>query len=295
MDRKVVCKYYRVTDREGGGFDFPEQILDFWERYPRALDREYNTATEQSSGHLVRLEHLEPSDNYLAGNFCRIQTENIPPGVTDDGLEPVSLEDSKGLGHQNAFLYHKPTRVLLWQQNRLGVSFSDLAVYLNRDVELISLFGFEPIASEEAWEKFNSTNPKKLIAKFAGEKYRQPEDDEVVPAIVAARNIAEKYKGLEAEISISVGRKRSKFLDMHQVAQSVRRLLLRDDLAKLEVHTDGDLEEKIIDFLQEHMQNISELDLPSDDPGENYRRRRDFLRVSFDQRIGLLTARFGRK
>lgn len=292
MDRIVKCKYYRVSDREGGGLDFPEQLVDFWNRYPLALDREYRTATEQSQGSLIRLEYLDPGEQFIAGNFCRIQSENIPPEVTNEGLQPVELANGRGLGHQNAFLYHRQTRVLLWQQNRLGVSFADLAVYLNRDVDLVSLFAFEPIASEEAWDKFRETNPKKLVVKFAGQRYQQPPDDQVVPAVVGARDIAEHYNGLEAEISVSVGRSRTHFLDIHRISQTIRRMLLRDDLSKLQVHTDGDPEEKIIDFVEEHMQNIRELDLPSDNPLENYRRRRLFLQEAFNQRIEDLTARF---
>ena len=288
MDRDVRAKFYRVSDRDEGGLSFDEQIADFIHRYPRALEREYTTG----SNHLVRLETVEDDGDWISGNFRRIQTENIPPEVTDDGLEAVRLANGRGLGHQNAFLFHRPTRVILWQQNRLGVSFQDLLHYLNRDVDFVSFFIFEPVGSEEAWDHFANNNVKKAVIKFAGERPIDRDADEIVPTVVQARDIAERYAGLEVEVTISVGRSRQHFLNKHRLGDTIRRLGLRDDVQKLKVTTDGDLNEKVLDFIEEHMENVQTLDLPSDNPVENYAVRRQFLRHSFESRLTDLVRRY---
>ncbi|KCZ91314.1 hypothetical protein HJA_02210 [Hyphomonas jannaschiana VP2] len=208
-------------------------------------------------------------------------------------MQAVQLANGRGLGHQNAFLFHRPTRILLWQQNRLGVSFLDLAHYLNRDVDFVSFFLFEPVGVEEAWSHFANNSIKKAVVKFAGERPADPPEGEVVPAILQARDIAERYSGLEVEITISVGRSRQHFLNKHKLGDTIRRLTLRDDLEKLKVFTDGDLNEKVLDFIDEHMENIAKLDLPSDDPDRNYTVRKSFLRESFESRLADLVARYG--
>ncbi|MDF1729562.1 MAG: hypothetical protein P1U53_17615, partial [Sulfitobacter sp.] len=56
--------------------------------------------------------------------------------------------------------------------------------------------------------------------------------------------------------------------------------------------TDGDLNEKVLDFIEEHMENVQTLDLPSDNPVENYAVRRQFLRHSFESRLTDLVRRY---
>lgn len=289
MDREVRAKYFRVTDREEGGLSFDAQINDLIVRHPRPRDREYTTP----SGHLVRVEAVDDDGDWLSGNFCRIQTENIPPEVTDDGLQAVQLANGRGLGHQNAFLFHRPTRVILWQQNRLGVGFPDLLPYLNWETRAATFFLFEPVGVDEAWSHFQNNNIKKAIVKFAGQRPADPPPGDFVPAIVQARDIAEQYAGLEIEVTISVGRSRSHFLRKDLIGGMIRRLGLRSDVEKLQVVTDGHLNEKVLDFIEEHMENIGSLDLPSDAPERNYAIRRDFLRESFESRLPDLVRRYG--
>lgn len=286
MDKIVTAKFFRVSERDEGYLDFPEQIVDFIERNPVARDREF-----RANGKLIRLESEREDGDFLSGDFCRIQTDNIPPEVTNNGLQPVQLANNRGLGHQNAFLYHRPTRVLLWQSNRLGVTFNDLALYLNKDLQEVNFFSFPPVPSEEAWEKFNNHRPKKLQVKFAGELNPQIQAGEATPAVVRAREAVDRYQGLDVEITISVG-KTNQRLNKHIVGDTIRRLIGRNDTSHVRVMTDGPLGEKMIDFLEEQLQNTDELELPSNDPATNYQVRNAFLRRSFDQRLASLMERF---
>ena len=133
---------------------------------------------------------------------------------------------------------------------------------------------------------------KKAVIKFAGERPIDRDADEIVPTVVQARDIAERYAGLEVEVTISVGRSRQHFLNKHRLGDTIRRLGLRDDVQKLKVTTDGDLNEKVLDFIEEHMENVQTLDLPSDNPVENYAVRRQFLRHSFESRLTDLVRRY---
>src|SRR5687767_8480773 len=111
MDSRVHARFYRATKPSAGVADV-DAILIAEAANGKVGDRE----RDLGDGVIVRLERCEQRGDFIEGEFCRIQTENIPPGVGPEGLEPIDL-GGKGIGHVAAFLYHKPTRVLLLQRN----------------------------------------------------------------------------------------------------------------------------------------------------------------------------------
>ncbi len=67
------------------------------------------------------------------GDVARIWTSAFPSVVPPQGKpQPLKLKDDHNLGESTAFLYDPPTRTMLVQQNRNGVSPSGVVDYLGR-------------------------------------------------------------------------------------------------------------------------------------------------------------------
>jgi hypothetical protein len=109
--------------------------------------------------------------------------------------------------------------------------------------------------------------------------------------------LAEAYQGFKMTFTISVGKRKKKFLDFGKVSEEVTALLDSDaDIKKLKVGTkeDGD-EDAAIDFLKEHVKCCQSLPLPEGKPDDNYEIRKNYLKHEFNIQLDYLRKHFGPK
>ncbi len=285
MDTRIHARFFRVTKPEVGVADFPE-ILKEVIALPNPGARELDLG----EGVKARLERCTEDGDFLEGEFCRIQTQNIPPETGPDGLKPIKLEG--GLGHVAAFRYHRPTRVLLLQRNIHSVTAARLALYLAA-TKPNRIFGFAPVLAKNAMDRFKAKEPRGFAVTFAGPKNLEALDDANIAAAQGAKLIAEAYGGIRVKIEVTVGRSRRKFLRKREILEDLGSLVDIDGVKALRVNAVGGGEDDMINFMKEQMQGEQILDLSDVDPDKNYEARKLFLRKVFSDNMGAVTKQFG--
>jgi hypothetical protein len=254
--------------------------------------REYDVT---GTGVTVRVEHCLEDGDFVIGEFCRKQMTNIPPQAGPDGLTPIPLPNGQGLGHLAAFRYHRPTRVILLQHNVLCVTTYRVALYLMK-INAASVYGFAPILREDAVERFKDKKIRSFSVQFASPKNLEALDDQGIPSARGARMLAEAYHGFRMTFTVSVGKRKKKFLDFNRVSEDVTALLGSDaEIRKLKVGTKEDDDGPGIDFLREHLKCKRTLELPEASPVQNYEIRKAYLMTEFTDKLPYLMKHFGPK
>ena len=285
MDSRVAVRFYRATEPSRG---VPElgDILMGTLNLGGPSDRERQIGDEV----VVRIESCATRAQSVEGDFCRVQRVNIPPQAGADGLAPITLREGNGIGHMAAFLYHRPTRVLALQTNIQSASPHRLSLYLAA-LDPAQQFGFAPVLTEDAIERFQAGNTRSLVVKFAGIDRLENLDDPNVPVARGAKMIGDAYDGLEVEIKISVGRSRDRSLAGGALRRTVGRLLSTPGITKLQAKLEGDAVP--LDLLGEHLQQATEIRFPEGQPDLHYQFRRDYLREAFNNVWPTLERQFG--
>lgn len=291
MDRVVTAKYSIVSLPEPGMPDFPQLLSDLY-AIGRPVDRERDLGDDV----YVRVERLEHRGDFLVGEMCRKQVVGIPPEANDDGLDPVRLRDGSGLGHLSVFVYHPQTRCLLYQENRAGVSLSKLAAYLDpyhgQMGQPISLFNFTPVEMADARATLARNDVRKFIVKFAAPESLGYLEDPDAPYVAQAEAMREDFGGLEVEISISVGRRRDPRLDKQNVTRTVEGLMNNPLVSKMRAVTDGEDDQKMIDFLNKQLMHTTKMTLADENPDLNYQQRKSFLLEGFRGNLNYVEQRY---
>ena len=125
MDAKISARFFELTAAPANIPDFPDLLLR--EAKKPLAQREYDITGD---GVTVRIERCISDGEFVIGEFCRKQITNIPPQAGPEGLTPMSLPDGEGLGHLGAFQYHRPTRIILLQNNQQCVTTHRIGLYL---------------------------------------------------------------------------------------------------------------------------------------------------------------------
>jgi hypothetical protein len=288
MDANVSARYFRVSDHVEQAPDFSDLLLG--EMGKAIPDRERDVT---GAGVLLRVEQCEAEGRFVSGQFCRKQTTNIPPQAGPRGLAPIVLPDGQGIGHLAAFRYHKPTRVILLQNNINCTTPHRISLYLMM-INAAAVYGFKPVFREDALERFKNRKIRSFTVGFASPENLEALDDNGIAAAQGAKLLAEAYKGLDLTITIRAGKKRKQFLYFQSVYESIKALLGSNaNISQLKVSANEDEIGRNIDFLEEHMKCKETLDLPESDHSNNYKVRKDFLQAEFNANIKYLTKHFG--
>jgi hypothetical protein len=289
MDATVTARFFVVSGKPKESADFPDLLLAIMKSgdagaRERCLD----------GGIYVRVERCAEDADFVAGEFCRKQTSNIPPTADAKGLTPLVLSEGGGLGHMAAFRYHRPTRVLLLQHNVQSASPNRIASYLAAG-NSAALFTFNPILRQDAWDRFIDGEATQFQVSFASPQNLEAIDVEGIAAAKGARLLAEAYDGMKVTISVSVGRSKKKFLNGQNLRASIDRLLGSTLVKKVKVRSGKGDEEETINFLKEHLKETKVLGLPEKDPVSNYEIRKAFLKSVFSDNLEYLQEHYGPK
>lgn len=280
MDAKVSARFFRVSPPPDGKIDFPDQLLNIM-KAKTAGERE----RVLDGGVTLRLERCSSDGQFIAGEFCRKQTVNIPPKASAAGLAPVNLGEGSGLGHTAAFRYHRPTRVLLLQHNAQCANPIRLGVYLAFP-QPDSFFVFSPILRKDAWERFKDKSVRKFEVRFASPENLEALDEANVAAASGVKMLADAYGGMAVKFSVSVGRNKKASLVKSAVQATINSIVGSEAKVRtLRVQTGKDDGGQPIDFLKEHLKSSKELDLPENDPMANYAKRSAYLKDVFSDNL----------
>ncbi|WP_340647016.1 DUF6731 family protein [Phenylobacterium sp.] len=285
MDSRIKGRFYRLSEAPNGQPEFADILLAIMAGGAPS-DRE----RDLGGGVTLRLEQCDVRDQLVEGDFCRVQRVNIPPQAGAAGLVPIQLNDGHGIGHLGAFIYHRPTRVMLLQSNMQSATPNRVALYVATD-DPMRIFSLRPVLTDDAIDRFRAGRARSFSVKFAGIDRLDVLDDPDIPAARGARMIADAYDGLDVEIKVSVGRSRDHWLAQGGLLASIGRLMGEPGVEKLQAKMEGD--DHPLDLLHEQLQAESELELPEGDPARHYAVRRQFLRETLGANMPLIQRQFG--
>jgi hypothetical protein len=298
MDNSLTLKFLRVTPAYAHGIAFHTALeTAFALGDPHQRERNINAGMPDAI--IIRLERLRLHNNFVYGELIRKQISNIPPEANDDGLTPIQLSDGAGLGLSSAFRYHRPTRVLLIQANNQAVSVGRLNLYLNA-VDQNAEYAFEPVPRADAWTRFNSGLPRRLLLKVASPEHipaGNALDSETRTISEGLATISEALRGAVITIDISMGQKRGSLLKgaTERVLRAFRRMERAGelDVKTLSASVKDDEGTDMIDFLDEHLVVHDRLDLPDGNPDRNYELRATFLETTFNANLRYIHEHYG--
>jgi hypothetical protein len=300
MDNSVTLKFLRVTNAYGHGIAFPA-ALDTAMALGDLHARERDINVGFADPIIIRLERLGAQNDFIFGELIRKQVSNIPPEANDDGLSPIELSDGGGLGISSAFRYHRPTRVLLIQANNQAVSAGRLNLYL-KAVDANAEYTIDPVARADAWERFNTGLPRRLVIKIASPERIGTLENNVLGGESGTigegiASIGEALRGAVITIDVSMGQRKGSLFKgaTERVLRKFRALGNAGtlDVKMLSASIKDDDGTDLIDFLDEHLVVRDRLDLPDGNPEENYNRRAAFLEATFNAQLAYLHGLYG--
>jgi Family of unknown function (DUF6731) len=292
MDAVVAARFYRVTPEKGLLPDFADTLLAQMGHPVQMRERDLGT------GVMLRVEFCAADREYVDGQFCRKQVDNIPPQAGPLGLAPIKLDRDQGLGHLGAFRFHRPTSIILLQTNNMSATPNRVSLYIRTLLNGAGTYFFEPILRQDALDRFKDRKLRGFTVTFASPTNLEALDDQGLASARGARLLAEAFNGMEMTITVKAGREKRKkrFLDFDNTKREIDALLNSGaDIEKLEVQADPtyDDDSRNIDFLEEHLKCRAELELSDVNVQTNYDIRREFLKSEFDTRLPYLLKHFG--
>lgn len=216
MTRKIRVDFYRV-DTRNPSLPFESIIQQISDLPP---DEARNV---QIRGFPIRLNKSSQRPNFWQGELIRIRMNDLPTKASLSGeTEPIDLDDDEGIGEETAFLYHIPTKVLMLQCNRLGVSASAFARYCRSVCQLDDDVAFDPILKGNVLERLSQMQiVRKFELKVAGLEeleILQGQDrgvDEVL-------NIKDVFNAPNVSLTVSVGNRKN--ISLENVMETARNL-----------------------------------------------------------------------
>lgn len=295
IDATVTARFFRIVKPEAAAPN-PETVL-------RNLNEKdlSERAFDLDEGVVLRLERLEIAPNYLSGEFCRIQSTNIPPTASDDGLSPTVLEDGNGLGHLAAFRFHIPTQIMLLQMNQQCATANRISIYLGL-AENKPMYILEPVLRADTFKRMRRAEVKAFTVKVAEPQNLEALDDPAASALKGVRTAAKAFNAREIEFTVFAGtKKKGEKSRPHLIQLAVRNALAKlakgggDNVKALKAQIAENDETRWIDLLEDQLKHTEILALNSDDPDANYETRKRFLLRIFNDSIEALRELYGPK
>lgn len=208
MSKKVRVDFYRV-DTKNPSVLF-EDVIQKISAFPQ--DESRNVVIR---GFPIRLQDSSSQrPGCWWGDLVRIRMNNIPTKASLSGeVEPLDLEDDEGLGEETAFLYHIPTKVLMIQRNRLGVSAAAFSTYCKKICQLSEDIDFDPILRGDVLTRLRQMS---IIRRF-DVKTARLEDLSILKGqdlgVNEILNIGDIFGALNVSLTVSVGKKKKMSLE----------------------------------------------------------------------------------
>lgn len=161
--------------------------------------------------------------DYWFFNFTRLRDTNIPNrAYINRKSEGIELKDNEYISEECNAIYDCSLGVLMLQRNIHSVSVSGIAEYLTKIINIKSIrVELTPILSKDVLEKiYHAKEYRKLTIKLAASNDVK-QKSRAASSLFSAFNSFNNYNGISAEITISAGRDKSKFLDYKSVRETL--------------------------------------------------------------------------
>lgn len=255
-ERKIKFNYFKVCCKDVG----TGQIRDFDINYliSKVDGKELSELTEDYYQEKARLDKFWYCEkfNYWFLNFTRLRDTNIPnKAYVNKESEVIELAEDEFLSEECNAIYDCSLNVLMLQRNIHSLSVVGIEGYLNKilnDPSLIIIL--IPILNKDIFEKVDKAKCyRKITIGFANikDKYVKVKDS----SLSQIWEICNKYNGLKAEITISIGRGKKDTLDVNTVKETLKDMENNKQLiskASLTYATDDD-KVNVVDLIEDVM------------------------------------------
>jgi hypothetical protein len=288
MNKKLTVEAFRVEMPKRA--PSLEQIIRQVEAMP-LVDRNRDVRDNP-----MRLQEIFMARQLSEGGLVRIRLNFVPVSAKLSGeVKPFTLEDGEGVGEETAFLFHAPTRVLLLQRNRMGVSATAFASYFENIGQLDEPIGLDPVLRPNAMRKLQSMREvRKFNFKVTGADasfYRDPDR-----AVTGSAQIIKEFGAPNVEIVMSMGRNQSG-LNMESVLKTARKLFTvhgeaPNAVTKIQLTGRNNHDEStMVDLIHDRIVEEIMVDVQAGKP-VSYATRRSVLHHVWDKRGEELRAMF---
>ncbi len=280
MSPTLKIDFYRVSMPENCPLSFEQAIAQVASMSP---DSARNL---QIKSHFIRLLEANQGPNYWEGDIIRIRMDEMPLKASLSGpVTPLNLAEDEGIGEETAFYYHPPSRVLLFQYNRHGVSASMASYYFRRKADIEGDIVLEPVLQEDVLLRLaRMCIFRKFVFRVAGEQNAQVFQGQG-HGVGALTDLIHQFQAPTIEVTLSLGRKRQGSLGLQAVRDTIAQMLRfaagsQPQVERLQIAgREGEEDDiRFIDLLRDRMTEMVEVSLDASrrvPPTERRRALRD--------------------
>lgn len=289
MGKKISVDFYRV--------EMPMQTTETFNSVLHRVEGSPDDASRnvEMGGYAYRLQHANFEAELGEGEMVRIRMDEVPLKAKLSGyVAPFELEDDEGIAEDTAFLFYRPTNVLVMQRSRIGVSAARLAGYLESRGGLDGPIIFDPLLQKNALQRLNALNAiRKVDVRLARVDHPEHLKDEA-HGLNGVIELLGQFDAPDVALTLSMGRLRGSLgvVDCLQTIKTLNRVAKENEhnVTKLEVHGQrGPQEPEIIDLVKDRMVETFELEVDHQ-RRISYEARRLALREALRRRMKEVTA-----
>ncbi|MQB19027.1 hypothetical protein DXT90_00105 [Agrobacterium tumefaciens] len=265
MSKEISIRFYGVERMNTTDPKFADVLKKISKR--TLLER-----TVDCDGVKLRLEHLDQKGSRWIGEFTRIQTDDFPSEVTDQGRVPLST--SNNLGHSIVFCFDPASSIVAVRSDATNLSMKRIETYLAR-IHSGAAFSFKPKMRKDQWKEFSKKPLRSIEISLAGFTDLTGLDGDDNSAFQSLKKFSEGYSSHIIKIGLSMGHKKG-FLDS-SIKRTMGALLgkANDDFdirsMKAKPADDRGYATDEINLLDQILADSDLLDLPNNDPDASFK------------------------
>lgn len=268
ITKYVKFDYYQVTCRpKGAPATTRDAVFDLRTIINQWNNLDLSNRTIQYKQELARLDSFgyDPGSGYLWDMyFCRLRDFNLPTRARENApSEPIDLDDDEYIGENVSAIYDEVNHVIMIQRNKYSLGPSAIEEYINSFANPNEEINFRPIRMPNPVRKFQSAEfVRKLRIKFADIDKAQIDDDK--PGLKKWINLFNDYEPINAEIILSVGRKKDETLGGN-LRGFVEEILENKELfskAEVSIRKNELSEIEVVDLFDEYVHDITSFSVP---------------------------------
>lgn len=274
MDKRITARFYDVYKMHPNVPNLKDVLQDIFDM-GEAADRQATLRGNVTA----RLERLEITADYVAGEFTRVQNTNYPSEVHQDRVGALPVDGP--LGHGIAFLFRLADSLLAIQYEPRILAPSRINSYVV-DLRPNAVYDFQVRMSDDVWARMDQHPLRKLTIGIASPSDLANIENAGSSVADSFRLMGEAYEAPSITVELSMGHRKGSLGDIAKgAARQIHNLFQQDevDLRKLgvTVETEEGMPNDEINLIEEILARKGELDFPNNDPERSYKLRRDWL------------------
>jgi hypothetical protein len=280
MASRVTFRFYRINEAQGqpSFADCLDEVLAIPLPHDRVKFIEF-------ANH--RIECGARNGGMIYGDFYRLQQDDLPPKVgMQAAAVPLDLGPDHGLGHRVAFGYHVGKRVLGIEKRAAAPSAIRLVQYASIFRGATAIVPL-PIVRPNEISRLNNVVPRKFEMRIAepaqldavdGDQLSFKESLEAVRRVVGAPYIT---------LSIGMGPRKGE-VDRNKLTKVANWLLgnyldQKGKISDLTISGREDGSDSVLNLLDAHLGDSTDIQLPGDDLAANFELRRAAVETLFSR------------